>query len=101
MGSVHARKYGFPFQQPSTSCGTYTALSVYQIATYLIILRYLYENAILHIFTVLSIYHIKYSYHTTIRKSSEMASYFRFVRSAFYRDKNESVCYIYCKHLYT
>lgn len=53
MGSVHARKYGFPFQQPSTSCGTYTTLSVYQIATYLIILRYLYENAILHIFTVL------------------------------------------------
>ncbi|KAK2575476.1 hypothetical protein KPH14_011205 [Odynerus spinipes] len=38
VGSVHARKYGFPFQQPSTSCGTYTTIFVYQIATYLIIL---------------------------------------------------------------
>ena len=36
-GSVHARKYGFPFQQPSTSCGTYTTIFGYQLATYLII----------------------------------------------------------------
>lgn len=35
MGSVHARKYGFPFQQPSTSCGTYTTISGYRLATYL------------------------------------------------------------------
>ncbi|KAK0086782.1 hypothetical protein PV325_002502, partial [Microctonus aethiopoides] len=37
VGSVHARKYGFPFQQPSTSCGTHTALFVYRLANYLII----------------------------------------------------------------
>jgi len=53
VGSVHAHKYGFPFQQPSTSCGTYTTLS----ATYLIIILR-YKNAILHI--LLSYRYIEY-----------------------------------------
>ncbi|CAG5107059.1 Similar to prpf39: Pre-mRNA-processing factor 39 (Danio rerio) [Cotesia congregata] len=38
VGSVHARKYGFPFQQPSTSCGTHSALFVYELANYLIMI---------------------------------------------------------------
>lgn len=83
MGSVHAHKYGFPFQQPSTSCGTYTTLSV-KIVIYLIILRYL-QNTILHI--LLFYQYIKYIsiLYRTIRKSSVMASCFRFCET-LYRD---------------
>jgi len=78
VGSVHAHKYGFPFQQHSTSCGTYSTFFVYKIVTYLIsILRYLQKCYITY-FTILPIYQIhQVLYRITIRKSSEMASCFR------------------------
>lgn len=46
MGSVHAHKYGFPFQQPSTSCSSCATTIVHKTINYLlyiIILRYIQE----------------------------------------------------------
>nr|XP_031833401.1 pre-mRNA-processing factor 39-like isoform X2 [Nomia melanderi] len=65
----YEKKKGNPenVQRPSTSCGTYTTLSVYQIASYLIILRYLQYYCEHYCFT----YTVYTDILHTIRKSSE------------------------------
>lgn len=77
MGSVHARKYGFPFQQPSTSCGTHSALFVYRLANYLIIHQLAKQKQYNAIISVLSLY--RYYFYAIIehkiRKSTTCNNY--------------------------
>lgn len=70
MGSVHAHKYGFPFQQPSTSCGTYTTLLVYRLATYLtiiILLEPMRQCYYIFLLSILFYYQYRYQYFNQYR----------------------------------
>ena len=68
---MHAHKYGFPFQQPSTSCGTYTTLLVYRLVTYLTIIQLETLRQCYYIF-LLSLFYYQYQYFYQYRYSNDI-----------------------------